>query len=143
MEEEKLDLTALQNSIGSFNEALQEYQSNENDLIKGFIRDSCIQRFEYCYDLSAKMLRKHLMNIADTPSDVKEYSFQKLIRQAYDKGLLLHSYDKWSEYRDSRNKTSHGYNKNMAISIVREIPHFYKELDHLLNKLIEYYENQV
>ena len=136
--EEKLNLSSLKSATQSFKIVLDIYaKEKENDIV----RDSCIQRFEYCYELSTKMLRRHLANIADNPSEIKEYAFQKLIREGFTKGVLLHSWDVWSAYRNNRNRTSHGYDKNEAIRIAEEIPSFLVEVEYLLEKLEDFYEN--
>ncbi len=105
-----------------------------------YIRDSCIQRFEYCYDLSLKFMTQHLKNIADSPSDIKHMDLQNKVRLAATKGIILHSWDVWFKYRENRNKTSHGYNEAMAIDIVEQLPLFLAEAEYLLERLEKYYE---
>jgi nucleotidyltransferase substrate binding protein (TIGR01987 family) len=134
---EKLDLTAFKKAIVSLKEALDEY---EKDKTNKFVRDSCIQRFEYCYDLSSKMIKRHLKNISDNPGEVDQMSFQNIIREAYTKGILKHSWDKWSDYREDRNATSHGYDEEIAVSIVSELNVPYQEIVFLIERLEEIYE---
>lgn len=130
--QEKLDLTALTKAIATLKVALDEYdKDNSNE----FVRDSCIQRFEYCYDLSAKMIKRYLSMIAANPGEVQEMSFQTLIREAFSQGVLKNSWDQWWLYRDYRNKTSHGYNEKIAKEIIQEVPVFYHEVDFLLQAL--------
>ncbi len=57
MHSEILDITSLKKAVESFARALNEYDKDESN---EFVRDSCIQRFEYCYDLSSKMIKRHL-----------------------------------------------------------------------------------
>ncbi len=130
--QERLDLTALTKAIATLKVALDEYdKDNSNE----FVRDSCIQRFEYCYDLSAKMIKRYLSMIAANPGEVQEMSFQTLIREAFSQGVLKNSWDQWWLYRDYRNKTSHGYNEKIAKEIIQEVPVFYHEVDFLLQAL--------
>lgn len=49
----KLDFTSFSNAIDSLGDALNEYAKDETN---SYVRDSCIQRFEYCYDMSKKIL---------------------------------------------------------------------------------------
>ncbi|SMM99044.1 nucleotidyltransferase [uncultured Candidatus Thioglobus sp.] len=130
----KLDLTNFKKAILSFKEMLDRHQREnfEDDAV----RDSCIQRFEYCYDYSKKILKRYLKSIADDPMEIDNESLENLIRDAYTKGLTKHSWDVWDEYRDNRNKTSHGYDQEIAIAIVEQLPAFYSEIEFLLEALI-------
>ncbi len=135
-----LNLTSLQKAVTSFHRALAEF---EKDTDNEFVRDSCIQRFEYCYDLSTKMIKRHLSNISENPSAINEMTFQQVIREAYTKGVIKHSWDKWSEYRDDRNATSHGYDEERAKVVVASIVVFYEEVSFLLEQLQGFYETSV
>jgi nucleotidyltransferase substrate binding protein (TIGR01987 family) len=136
----KLDFTSFSNAIDSFGDALNEYAKDETN---SYVRDSCIQRFEYCYDMSKKILIKHLKSISDDPMEIDRTSLANNTRRAYSLGIIKHSWDEWDIYRENRNNTSHGYDEGVAINIVQQLPIFYKELVFLLNRLEEYNENQV
>lgn len=137
---EKLNLTTLIKATDSFKTAIDEYNKDESN---DFVRDSCIQRFEYCYDLTTKMIKRYLSTTSENPSAINEMSFQEIIREAYTKGVLKNSWDKWWEYRDDRNATSHGYDKNKAIEIVKGLRVFYLEIAFFLERLKDIYEDQV
>jgi len=129
-----LDLTAFKNAVSTLNEALNEY---EKDKTNSFVRDSCIQRFEYCFDMSKKILIRYLKSISDDPMEIDREKISNIIRQAYKLGVVKHSWDEWDIYRENRNNTSHGYNENIAIQIVEELPKFYNEIVFLLEKIQE------
>ena len=57
MSEYKIDLTSLEKVHASLKEILLRYEKESYDLA---IRDAVIQRFEYTYSLSLKMLRRYL-----------------------------------------------------------------------------------
>ena len=95
----------------------------------GFIRDACIKRFEYCYELSHKMLRRYLE--ATEPEGVHDLSFPRLIRLGYERELLQESWDVWEGFRDARNTTSHAYDEDKARRVLLEIPAFAKAAHHL------------
>jgi hypothetical protein len=44
------------------------------------IRDGLIQRFEYTYELSHKMLRRYLKETAASPDDIDRMHFADLVR---------------------------------------------------------------
>ena len=135
---EKLSVTALENALKTLAQVLDDLDA---DTEKCYIRDASIQRFEYSYELTLKMLRRHLENIADNPGDVKAYAFQEVIRQGYNKGVLENSWDVWKEYRICRNKTSHGYDKSVAKELVSNIPDFLREAQYFLERLKAFYES--
>lgn len=101
------------------------------------MRDACIQRFEYCYDLSAKMIKRYLSLVLANPGEAQEMTFQNQIREAHTLGIIENSWDKWWEYRDSRNKTSHGYDESIAIEIAGDLDAFYHEIKFLLKTLMD------
>jgi nucleotidyltransferase substrate binding protein (TIGR01987 family) len=136
---ETLDLTVLRKALKTLAEVLDDLP---NDNEKHYIRDASIQRFEYSYELTLKMLRRHLENIADNPGDVKEYAFQDVIREGYNKGVLQHSWDEWKNYRVYRNKTSHGYNEKTAKELIVNIPYFLQEAQYFLERVTAFYDAQ-
>lgn len=135
MSKPMLNLTAFRKAILTFKDAFNEYN---NDQRNTYVRDSVIQRFEYCYDLSKKMLIRHLKNMGE--SDIDSQSLADIVRLGAKKGLLLHSWDVWSYYKDNRNATSNGYDESVAIKIVSQLHGFSNELDYFLEKLHIYYD---
>lgn len=134
---DQLLLTPLEDALNTLLEAINEY---ERDTSKTIIRDGLVQRFEYCYDATTKMLKRHLSNISENPSEINEMDFQTIVRDAYTKGLLKNSWDQWGNYRHARNITSHSYDEEKAIEVVDLIPVFYNEAIYFLIKLQEYYK---
>ncbi len=137
MKNEKLDLTDFKNAIDTLGRALKEYAKDETN---DFVRDSCIQRFEYCYSLSTKTIKRHLKMASLDPDEIVEMDFQDIIRLAYNKGILKSSWDEWWEYRDNRAATSHGYKEDKAIEIVGKLQPFYDEILYLYDALSSIYE---
>lgn len=127
----KLDLTSLAKAIASLEAALTEYARIPNE----FMRDACIQRFEYTYELAWKMLKRHLELSSANPGEIDEMSFQNLIRSGSEKSLLLHGWDVWKNYRQARGTTSHGYDELKAIEVFKQVPEFLIEAKFLLQKL--------
>jgi nucleotidyltransferase substrate binding protein (TIGR01987 family) len=125
-----IDTSALARALDTLDLALSAHAATPAD---AFIRDACIQRFEYSYELAHKMLRRHLA--ATEQTSVQELSFPNLIRLAYQRGLLAQSWDIWSTFRDARNATSHAYNEAKALEVVKNIPAFATAARFLLTQL--------
>ena len=87
----KLDITSLEKATISLENAIKEYEKTNNE----FVRDSCIQRFEYTYELSWKTIKRFIEETSANPNEVDLMSFQELIREANEKDLLLTDWETW------------------------------------------------
>jgi nucleotidyltransferase substrate binding protein (TIGR01987 family) len=133
--ENKLILTSLEKAVASLQDALNEY-AKEEDL---YVRDAVIQRFEYTYELSHKLLKRHLEATAANPDEIDTLSFQDLIRLGSERQLLRSGWEKWSLYRKLRGTTSHTYDEAKAQEAMKKIPEFYEEAHFLLQQLQEHH----
>ena len=131
---DKLNLAPLENAVSRLTEGLARY---ENDITDTQIRDGLIQRFEFSYEISHKMLKRHLEAVSPTPEQFDAMAFADLIRSANEQGLLLGDWSAWKIYREMRSKTSHTYDEEIAIEVVQGIPAFLEEARHLLTQLQE------
>lgn len=129
-----LDLTPLSNAVNRLGEGLVRYQSDTKD---AQIRDGLIQRFEFTYEISHKMLKRHLEAVSPTPDQFDGMPFSDLIRTGNEQGLLLGDWSVWRVYREMRSKTSHAYDEGVAITVVQGIPAFLEEARELLRRLQE------
>ncbi len=127
----ELKLSSLETAFISLNEALTEFDRAPN----GFIKDSCIQRFEYTYELAYKMLKRQLEVMSANPGEIDQLSFPNLIRLGAEQGLLANGWDEWKSFRDARNATSHAYNEEKANEVFARIPAFRDEVAVLLHRL--------
>jgi nucleotidyltransferase substrate binding protein (TIGR01987 family) len=127
-----LDLTPFNKALSSLHEALEAYKKEPSNK---FILDSCIQRFEYTYEISWKMLKRYLEATSAAPGEVDEMAFADLIRTGSEKGLLLSGWDKWKDYREARGTTSHTYDEKKAQQVFAKIPAFYDEARHLCGEI--------
>lgn len=79
------------------------------------------------------MLTRFLQSQAiDLPDSL---TFNETIRKANQMGLLLSNLEKWTEYRQKRNLTSHTYEEAVANSVVNVVKDFQQDAKFLLNKL--------
>ena len=129
---EKLNITPLENAVNRLAEGLTRYQQDVSDTQ---IRDGLIQRLEFSYEISHKMLKRHLETVSPTSEQFDAMPFADLIRSANEQGILLGDWSKWKIYREMRSKTSHTYDEEVAIEVVRGIPPFLEEVRYLLKQL--------
>lgn len=128
----QLDLTSLVNALLRLDEALQAYgAAPENALY----RDATIQRFEFSYELSHKMLKRYLEMASANPAGIDEMAFPDMIRTASEQGLLRSGWDRWKDYRNARSITSHTYDEEKAKQVMVIVPDFLQEARALLGEL--------
>lgn len=123
----KLDLSSFEKTLASLDEVLALP-------LTPIIRDSTIQRFEYTFELSHKMLKRYLEMTAPTPSEVDQMEFRDLIRVGAEKGLIRKP-ETWFVYRQARNETSHGYDEAKAKLVYAQIKPFAAEARFLFDQL--------
>lgn len=88
------------------------------------IKESCIQRFEICFDTSWKHLKKYLideMGLVDTPA-----SPNPVFRKAEDNKIIVEA-AKWIDFNKSRGNTTHDYCGDKAAKTFEIIPSFITE----------------
>ena len=107
----------------------------EKDITDTQIRDGLIQRFEFSYEISHKILKRYLEASSPTPEQFDSMDFADLIRSGNEQGVLLGDWPKWRNYRAMRGKTSHTYDEEVAIELVQGIPAFLEEARYLLEHL--------
>jgi nucleotidyltransferase substrate binding protein (TIGR01987 family) len=120
-----ISVSELEKSLLSLEEAMQLMkQSNLQDkAVQKALRDACIQRFEYCVELSWKTTLKVLgSTTAAAKPAVREMARNNLIQ----------SPDLWLTFIDSRNETSHAYDEDVAQKVFTNIRVFIPHAKDLL-----------
>lgn len=129
----QLDTSSFAKAIGQLEAGLQDFQKMPELTI---VRDGLIQRFEFTYEISYKMLKRFLEATSANPTEVDQMAFQDLIRLGSERGLLRSGWDTWREYRRCRGTTSHTYDESKALEVVAVIPEFLKEARYLYEQLV-------
>ena len=126
-----MDISALQNTLKSLKDAYSEYNKTQNE----YVRDSVIQRFEYTYALAVKFIQRYIELNTPNQEDLSTLTFNQLIRQANEMGILLNDLEQWIIYRQKRNITSHTYNIEKAKEVISIVGKFIEEIEYLITKL--------
>ena len=127
-----VDSTPLSNAVARLAEGLERYLRDVSDTQ---IRDGLIQRFEFTYELSHRMLKRFLESVSASPGEYDAADFQYLVRSGNEQGLLLGDWSVWRTYRDMRAKTSHTYDEKVAVEVVKGIAPFLEEARFLLERI--------
>jgi nucleotidyltransferase substrate binding protein (TIGR01987 family) len=108
-----------------FSEALAEDESNPLAI------DGSIQRFEFCFELGWKLLKKMLLDIegidALSPKKSLQFAFQL---------EWIDDEQAWLSMLNDRNLTSHTYREEYAREIYSHLPRHLKMMERLQNRLM-------
>lgn len=129
---DKLYLTPFENALARLQEGYARYQQDIKD---NQIRDGLIQRFEFTYEISHKMLKRYLERTSPNPGQFDSMPFADLIRNGNEQSLLLSDWNQWNIFREMRSKSSHTYNEDIALEVVSVIADFIAEAKVLLEQL--------
>lgn len=129
-----LELGSLKKAIDSLGYSIEWYEKGRGNVPEDILRDSVIQRFEYTYELSWKMMKRWLeKNLSSEYVD--GVSRKELFRLAAEHQLIEDPLA-WFKYHEARNQTSHVYNQslageilNIAIDFYKSAAVFYKEIE--------------
>ena len=88
-----------------------------------------IQSFEYCYELSWKIMKKVLH------SEGLEVSTPKQVIREAGAAKIIDDVKLWIEFANNRNLTVHTYNELILKDIMKIIPQFKEELSKLIKEL--------
>lgn len=129
----KLNLTNLQKAFNQYLSMYTYYQEHinvEDSISKDAVKESLVQRFEYCEELFWKTLRRFLLdkkglNIEAAPKTVYRSAGQ----------LNILKTEQWFKFLEMRNKTSHLYGGNTLDHILGIVDEFAKYGQELINYL--------
>lgn len=127
-----VDLRSLRQALASLHRALLRWNASQQQDEE--LRDACIQRFEYTFELSWKMLKRRLEIDLPDGRSVDAMSFRDLVRTGAERSLLK-DVDAWMVFREKRNITSHTYNAAKAAEVAAVVPSFALKAGDLLAAL--------
>lgn len=133
-----LDLTPLSNAIAQLEKSLVYANSPAAMADPGLreqLRNSVIQCFEFTYELSWKMLKRHLEATEPNPAEIDTSTFQTLIRLGNERALLRSDWRQWRIYRQARTDSSHTYDLSKAEAVFAVAPDFLAEARALFDAL--------
>ncbi len=124
----KIIIEPLINAVKSLEEVLDMP-------IDDIVRDSTIQRFEYSFELSKKMIKRFL-KVGFDEIDIEEQTYVEIMKKAAKHGLIS-NLEIWKKFRLARNYTSHAYSEEVAKASYEIAETFLPEVKNLIIKLEE------
>lgn len=126
-----LDLSSFEKAHASLQRVLERSRDVPDD---EDIRDACIQRFEYTYELAFKMLKRQLEQELPSREELDQLPFKEVIRVGAERGLIAVP-ERWFDYRDKRNITSRTYDEEKAREVYSVLADFAADAADLLARL--------
>lgn len=120
-------------ALKRLNYALQclkrDRESDEYDLI----RDSVIQRFEFCTDTLWKFLKSYLEE--ELKIQLTVVSPRRVFRAVLDQKLIFdEEFEMCMRIVEDRNMTSHTYHEELAEEIVERVPEYYRVIQTIMKR---------
>jgi nucleotidyltransferase substrate binding protein (TIGR01987 family) len=130
-----LDLGSFEKALAALDRALARAAAAPGD---EELRDACIQRFEFTFELAWKSLKRRLERDLPNAQEVDAMSYRTLIRVGAEQGLIeADAVPDWFVYGDKRNLTSHTYDEARAAEVAAVVPAFAAHARALLAALHE------
>ncbi len=121
-EEVVIYMTKFENKRENFEKALAklaeipQQKETADPILQEIMRDSMIQRFEFCYELAWKTLRAYMMENGLAPDSMPRPTF----KMAYQNGIIDNE-ETWLSMIKDRNVASHQYNEDYIILVAERI----------------------
>lgn len=125
---DKLD--DLKRALKKLNESVKRDPSKDDIVI-----DATIQRFEFTYELSWKLMKIYL----EFNGNLEVTSPRKAIKEAFKEGIISEG-EIWLQMLQDRNRTSHTYDEECALEIFENIKNIYLNP---IKKLVENIEKEI
>jgi nucleotidyltransferase substrate binding protein (TIGR01987 family) len=125
---EKILIEPLNKAFSCLIEGMKEFEQTHNDLI----RDGCIQRFEYTYELANKFIGRFLVGHFNINND-NSLTHNQVLREAAKCGLVS-DVELWFEFKKARNNTTHTYDEDNANKVIEVVPYFINEVKFLIKR---------
>jgi nucleotidyltransferase substrate binding protein (TIGR01987 family) len=118
--------------LGQFEVALARFTEvlREDVSANAAFLDASVKRFEFCFELCWKTLRRFL-----DAEGIPVGSPREAFRQAFKLGWLPEGDDLWSRMIDDRNRTSHTYNVVTANEVYSALPGYVEAYRALVTRL--------
>ena len=122
----KTETVYLERRIATLSKALTLLNKTDQENIDyDMYRSACIKEFEIILEQSGKLLRKVLKPYFHTSKAVDQLVFKEVFRNAVLRDIIsAEACERWLQYRDNRNSTTHDYGENFAEETLSILPQF-------------------
>ena len=105
---------------------------DKEDIEYDIYRSAVVKEFEIILEQSGKLLKKKIRPYLHSNKAADRLVFKEIFRHAGLYSLLtVEQVERWMEYRDNRNSTSHDYGEEFANETLKIIPQFIVDANNL------------
>ena len=119
-------LSSLEKALELHRKVTADHSVNLDVEIQKAFRDACIQRFEYCIEMSWKLS----MKVLGSTTAAAKPAIREMARNG-----IIHNPEIWFEFLEARNETSHSYDEVIAQKVFEKVQTFYPDAIKLLAAL--------
>lgn len=132
----RIDTTGIQQALITLNDALELLDETDENLVRLrlALRDSVVQRFEYTYEMSWKLIKRWLSDNVSPEDSEPNWSRRELYRLAAKNGLVDEP-KPWFSYHEARNVSLHTYDPVSAQKVMDIVKPFAHDVQVLINRL--------
>ena len=129
-----IDTTYLTRCINALSKAFDNLQKFDvEDIEYDIYRSAVIKEFEIILEQSGKLLKKRIREYFHTNKAADKLVFKDIFRHAGNHDLIdISEVERWLQYRDNRNSTSHDYGELLANDTLVLIPQFILDAQNLV-----------
>ena len=136
MNASSIDLTPLVRSADALEVALEVFSLHVGETPEHLLlRDGVIQRFEFCFELAWKTLRRYLQ--VHGLDRIDHLTNRELFRLGQEQAVIRNA-ETWFVFLRHRNLTSHVYNEAVAETVFSSAAPLLEEVRHLLAAIEEH-----
>lgn len=116
-------------------------QSDAQSIDYDLYRSAVIKEFEVILEQAGKLLKKVLLPYVHSKKALDRLMFRDIFRHAGKHGLLsVESVERWLNYRDNRNSTTHDYGFDLAEKTLPLMPTFIQDVNQLIKIIASHHE---
>ena len=133
-----LELESFHGAVGSLGQALEHSEdvvlmNSLDESLRNVVQSGVIKYFEFTYELSWKFIKRWLeLNVSPNAAD--GVTRRELYRLGFE-NRLIDDVERWMDYHEARNETTHTYRKATADEVYAAIPAFLDDARLLLAAL--------
>ena len=122
----RINTDFLVRCIQTLETAFHQLQQQERDSIAYDIyRSACVKEFELVLEQSGNLLKRRLRPYFASSRQADGLTFKDRFRYAVKHNLIsVAACERWCQYRDNHNNTTHNYGENFAETTLTLIPQF-------------------
>ena len=138
----KLNTDFLDRCIRTLEAALDQLQTVEaDDITYDIFRAACVKEFEIILEQCGNLLRKCLRPYFTSNKQADTLNFKDVFRHAAHHNLIpVEACERWLQYRDSRNETTHLYGEAFAETALELLPEFTADAKELAGIIAEHFD---